>query len=97
MLARDRPFRADQLRDSRPVRASVAALRALLAVTLGQLLEARIRKQRREVWAGIEGGKIVESSREGLLQCGESFVFITVSRTCRTEPEIIDARRANAL
>jgi hypothetical protein len=74
----------NRLRSSRPVRVSAAALRALLAVTLGQVLEARVRAQRREVTAGIEGGKIVESRVESFLQRGESFLFIPASCICRT-------------
>jgi hypothetical protein len=83
--------------DSGSVKASVAALPALLAVAPGQLLEARVRAQRRKVRAGIEGGKIVKSRIECFLQGSESFLFIAASRVCRGEPEIADGRRPKVL
>ena len=97
MLARDGPFRTDQLRDFRPVKVSAAALRALLAVALHQLLEARVPAQGSEIWAGIEGGKIVKSHVKRLLQRGQGLLGVPACRVCRGEPEIVDARRPNVL
>src|ERR1700686_2753352 len=68
----------------------------LLAVTLLQLLEARVRAQRREVRAGIKRGKIVESRFECLLQRGETFLFVSVGRVCLAEKETVDGRRYSA-
>ena len=81
----NRPSRAEPICPiSDRFRASAAALRALLAVALGQLLEARIRAQRREVGAGIEGGKIVKSQRRCFLQRGKGFLPIAASRISRS-------------
>ena len=64
----DHPFRADQLRAFRPVRANAAAPRALPAIALGQLLEARVRAQRSEMRAGIERAKVAIAFLECFLE-----------------------------
>jgi hypothetical protein len=70
---------------------------ALVAIELGQLPEAPVRAQGREVRTGIERGKIVETRVEYLLQCDESCRFIAANCIGRTEPEIVNARWAKTL
>src|ERR1700733_1177750 len=93
----DPPLRADQLRgDVRRVE-QLGTLRALLAIGEGQLLEARVGAQRREVRTGIERGEVVKACVKCFLQRSESFLSVAASRIGRTQPEIVDARRSSAL
>jgi hypothetical protein len=89
-------FDADSARHAAR-RANAAALRALLAVTLGQLLEARVRAQGSKIRAGIERREIVKARVECFLQRGKSFLFIAPSCIGRTEPVIVDADWAKTL
>jgi hypothetical protein len=57
----------------------------LLAVALDKLLEARVRAQGREIWVGINGGKIAVSGVECFLQRVQSLFFIVAGSEGRTQ------------
>ena len=48
----------------------------LLAVAADKVLEARVGAQRREMWAGIDGGEIAVTGGECFFQRGQSFLFV---------------------
>jgi hypothetical protein len=47
---------------------------------VNELLEARVRAQRREIWAGIDGGEIAIASGKGFLQRGQGLLFVAATR-----------------